>query len=85
LVRVRLTTRLCALPPGTSVIELGFTLLMAMLGAFTVSLKVAVAKDTPLPLAGEASLQRARVAATLLLSSDLRLGGNSVLGSFSPN
>jgi hypothetical protein len=51
LLRVRLTVRLCALPPRTSVIELGFTLLMAMLGVeVTVRLKVAVA-ETPLPLA----------------------------------
>ena len=51
LLRVRLTERLSALPPRTSVIELGFTLLMAMLGVeVTVRLKVAVA-ETPLPLA----------------------------------
>jgi hypothetical protein len=33
LVRVRLTLTLCALPPCTSVIELGLTLLIAMLAA----------------------------------------------------
>ena len=46
-----MTVRLFALPPRTSVIELGLTLLMAMLGAFTVRLKVAVTEETPLPLA----------------------------------
>jgi hypothetical protein len=33
LVRVKLTLTLCALPPCTSVIEVGLTLLMAMLVA----------------------------------------------------
>ena len=41
----------CALSPWTSVIELGFTPLMAILGRFTVRLKVAVTDETPLPLA----------------------------------
>ena len=56
--RVRMTLTLCALPPGTSVIELGYTLLMPMLGMLgmlgaevTVRLKVAVTDETPLPLA----------------------------------
>jgi hypothetical protein len=38
---LRLTVTLCALPPRTSVIELGLALLMAMRGEFTVKLKVA--------------------------------------------
>jgi hypothetical protein len=49
LLRVRLTVRL-ALPLRSSVTELELTLLIAMLGAVTVRLKVAVA-ETPLPLA----------------------------------
>ena len=49
LLRVRLTVRLCALPPRTSVNELGLTLLIAMVGVVTVRVKVAVAEETPLP------------------------------------
>jgi hypothetical protein len=50
LLRVRLTVRLCALPPRASVTELGLTLLIAMVGVVTVRVKVAVT-ETPLPLA----------------------------------
>jgi hypothetical protein len=52
LVRVKLTLTLCALPPCTSVIEVGLTLLIPMLGSgLTVRLKVALTEATPLPLA----------------------------------
>ena len=51
LVRVRLTVTFCELPPRVSVTELVLRLLMAMLGGFTVRLKVAVTDETPLPLA----------------------------------
>jgi hypothetical protein len=50
LLRVRLTVRLAA-PPRASVTELGLTLLIAMVGVVTVRVKVAVAEETPLPLA----------------------------------
>jgi hypothetical protein len=51
LLRVRLTVRLCALPPRTSVNELGLTLLIAMVGVVTVRVKVAAPDETPVPLA----------------------------------
>ena len=51
MVRVKLTLTLSALPPCTSVIEVGLTLLMAMLVGLTVKLKVALTEETPLPLA----------------------------------
>ena len=53
MVRVKLTLTLCALPPCTSVMEPGLTLLMAMLlgGGLTVRLKVLLTEATPLPLA----------------------------------
>jgi hypothetical protein len=50
LLRVRLTARL-ALPPRTSVNELGLTLLIAMVGVVTVRVKVAAPDETPVPLA----------------------------------
>lgn len=54
MLRVRLTATLCALPPGTKVMELGLTLLMMMLavpGGATVRLNEEVTEVTPLPLA----------------------------------
>ena len=54
MLRVRLTVTVCCAPPRTSVIEVGLTLLMAMLDAleaFTVRPKAPVAEATPLPLA----------------------------------
>ena len=49
--RVRVTVTLWAEPPRASVIEVGLTLLIAILGVFTVRLKVEVTDVTPLPLA----------------------------------
>lgn len=49
---VKVTVTACGLPPWTSVTELGFTLLIAILGTgLTVKMKVPVTELTPLPLA----------------------------------
>jgi len=47
--RVRVTVTLWAEPPRASVIEVGLTLLIAILGGVTVRLKVEVTDETPLP------------------------------------